>query len=254
MLRSGCGGQSYADLLRVVFAQAPLPPLPPLPPAARVLEVGCGLGHACRLLADMRDVHITATDVSRIAITESERLSTGYAPERISYRTMDGAALAFADATFDMVYCARTLMHAAAPGRILAEMYRVVRPGGALLVVEPDAAGDFVAGVDDDLHRRSLQAAHPSAGRDAYMALLRMSLRTLTVVPHVWTRTLDEAPNVAAHLRDLMERRGPLWARVQASLLTETEAVRYLEQMRTAIAAGVWRRWTVHLVTSGYRT
>ncbi len=248
MLRSGCGAPSYTHLLRAVFAQVPVPR------GAQLLEVGCGLGHACRLVADMyHHVRIIGTDVSRVAIAECVHLSIGYVPDRISYQVMDGAALSFPDATFDLVYCARTLMHAATPERILTEMYRVVRPGGALLVIEPDAAGDFVAGVADDLHRQALPAIHPAAGRDAYMLLLRMGLRDLTVVPYVWTRTLDEAPDVAAQVRDLMQRRGTLWARVQAFLLPETEAMRYLDQMQATITAGVWRRWTIHLVTFGYR-
>ena len=53
----------------------------------------------------------------------------------------DAATLPFPDASFDAAHCERVLMHLAEPRAPLRELRRVLRPGGRVVVAEPDAAG-----------------------------------------------------------------------------------------------------------------
>ena len=57
----------------------------------------------------------------------------------------DVCALPFADASFDCVTCQTLLIHVPDPRRALAEMLRVLAPGGVLLCVEPDNFGIWSA-------------------------------------------------------------------------------------------------------------
>jgi SAM-dependent methyltransferase len=77
---------------------------------------------------------------------------------RVSYREGAADALPFDDASVDLVTCQTLLIHIGAPERVLAEMRRILKPGGTLLAAEPNNIGGSlaqlacVAGTDvDDL-------------------------------------------------------------------------------------------------------
>ena len=57
-------------------------------------------------------------------------------------------ALPFAPDMFDLVCSARTFHHLARPELVLAEMNRVLRPGGTMLVVDQLAPGDPLAAIE----------------------------------------------------------------------------------------------------------
>ena len=58
--------------------------------------------------------------------------------DRVRYQQADAEALPFPDDTFDLVTCQTGLVHCPRPGAVLAEMLCVARPGGRLLVAEPN--------------------------------------------------------------------------------------------------------------------
>ena len=93
----------------------------------RALDVATGAGRFARLLAD-RGYEVVGVDVE---------LARAEAHPRIRYEAMDAEALAFAEASFDLVAIAWALHHLANPTRVLLEMKRVLKPGGTLLIVEP---------------------------------------------------------------------------------------------------------------------
>jgi SAM-dependent methyltransferase len=99
-----------------------------LPARGRLLEVGCGAGRYLRALRDLRPgLALVGCDVSRAALA---RLREG-APE-IETRLASGDSLPAADAEFDAVLAIDVLEHVGDPGRLLAEVHRVLAPGGVL--------------------------------------------------------------------------------------------------------------------------
>jgi SAM-dependent methyltransferase len=94
-------------------------------PATRVLDAGCGEGVLVDEYAD------------RLAI---EGIDPNYASERV--RTASLTALPFADATFERALCLDVLEHLTfeEQPRAVAELFRVLRPGGELLVSIPNLA------------------------------------------------------------------------------------------------------------------
>ena len=94
----------------------------------KVLEIGCGMG--CMVMNwAKRGALVTAVDLNPTAVrqtrTRFERFGlTG------DIRESDGEALPFDDNTFDYVYSWGVLHHTPGTRKALAELYRVLKPGG----------------------------------------------------------------------------------------------------------------------------
>jgi SAM-dependent methyltransferase len=114
------------------------------PPNARVLEIGCGTGAVTRVLASRPGVtEAVGIDPSPVFVATARELAAEVG--NVSFETGDGRALRFADADFDAVVCHTVLSHIPEPGRILAEAFRVLRPGATLAVCDGDYATITVA-------------------------------------------------------------------------------------------------------------
>ncbi len=110
----------------------------PLPPAARVLDVGCGTGEiASRLAEAMPGATLLGLDVLESTVALARARHAALAP-RLSFARGDAYALAFPDASFDLVVCRHVLQAIPEPERAVAEMRRVTRPGGWLHLLLED--------------------------------------------------------------------------------------------------------------------
>lgn len=101
---------------------------------ARVLEVGVGTGLA--LAAYPKGAQITGVDISSEML---ERARRRVALRRFSHvmdlRVMDARSLEFPDASFDTVVAMYVISVTPEPKRVIAEMRRVCRPGGQVMIV-----------------------------------------------------------------------------------------------------------------------
>lgn len=105
------------------------------------LDVGSGVGHWGRLLA-----HVLPADAALVGVDREPqwveeagaRAAAVGLGERFSYQVGSAEALPFADGKFDLVTCQTLLIHVADPAAVLAEMLRVVRPGGLVVASEPN--------------------------------------------------------------------------------------------------------------------
>jgi SAM-dependent methyltransferase len=97
-----------------------------------VLDVGCGVGLIERYLAP-HFRKLCGVDIAVEAIREAKQTS----PEAV-FLEYDGVALPFRDDEFDVVFAVCVLHHVPAEGwpALMAEMLRVVRPGGIVAVFE----------------------------------------------------------------------------------------------------------------------
>jgi SAM-dependent methyltransferase len=104
---------------------------------ARVLEVGCGPGHLSIRMARQLGLEVTGLDLDPEMI-EIARENAGSAADDVHRRPTfvvgDVAALPFPDASFDIVVSTLSMHHWADPTSGLAEIGRVLRPGGRALV------------------------------------------------------------------------------------------------------------------------
>ena len=117
--------------------------------ARRVLDCGCGVGHWTRTIARLLSppAQIIGVDrenawIERASAPDARSPRPTIAP---SFQRADVHALPFADATFDVVTCQTLLIHVKDPAAVVKEMVRVLRPGGRLLIAEPNNLAESVA-------------------------------------------------------------------------------------------------------------
>jgi SAM-dependent methyltransferase len=100
---------------------------------AKVLEVGCGMGTMAMNWAQ-RGVQMTAVDLNEVAVAQTMRRFE-LAGLGGDIRYADARALPFEDGVFDYAYSWGVLHHSPAIEESLAELIRVLRPGGGFGVM-----------------------------------------------------------------------------------------------------------------------
>jgi MPBQ/MSBQ methyltransferase len=105
-----------------------------LPPGTRVLDVGCGIGGASRILARDYGFEVTGVTISPNQVRRARELTPPDLP--VSFRIDDAMALSFPDASFDVVWSIEAGPHMPDKAVFAKELLRVLRPGGALVVAD----------------------------------------------------------------------------------------------------------------------
>jgi SAM-dependent methyltransferase len=119
------------------------------------LDVGCGAGALALALAP----HVGAV-VGIDPVPELLALARERAPANATFLEGDGTELAFDDGSFDLTGTVRTLHHIARPELVLAEMTRVTRPHGRVLVVDQLAPFDPLEALAVDRFERARDPGH----------------------------------------------------------------------------------------------
>jgi SAM-dependent methyltransferase len=102
-------------------------------PGAEVLEIGSGTGVLLRALLD-RGHRIRGVELRQEFIDEAQ----GWSPAKLPIERVEGTALPFADASFDVVMSFDVFEHIPDSDAHLREVARVLRPGGSYLVQTPN--------------------------------------------------------------------------------------------------------------------
>ncbi len=94
------------------------------------LDIGCGEGHNTRLLGQ-RCRRLTAIDISEVFVEHAKRLEEKE-PLGIRYQVASAVRLPFANAAFDFATGFMSFMDISETQRVIAEAYRILKPGGFL--------------------------------------------------------------------------------------------------------------------------
>jgi ubiquinone/menaquinone biosynthesis C-methylase UbiE len=106
-----------------------------IPAGGRVLEIAPGPGYFCIELAKLGNFQITGLDISK-SFVEIARKNAQAAGLQINFRLGNASDLPFENATFDFTLCQAAFKNFSQPVKAIAEMYRVLRPGGAAVIVD----------------------------------------------------------------------------------------------------------------------
>lgn len=107
----------------------------------RVLDAGAGAGHTALAFAP-RVAEVVALDLAEAMLAQGQQLATERGIGNVNFQRGDIEALDEPDASFDLVTSRYSAHHYPHPRRALAEITRVLRPGGVFLL------GDVIAPVD----------------------------------------------------------------------------------------------------------
>lgn len=206
-------------------------------PPGRVLDAGMGPGRLCAELAS-RGWDVSGVDASP-GMVAAARARLPSLADRIGEGRVE--ALPFDDGTFDAVVCTGVLEYVAQPERAMAELARVTRPGGQVVVAAPNTHAlyvrwkHFVFYPAVTLAKRRLRARRPPPLRRPWPAdpgrvqqrLARAGLRVVDVRPAAFAvlpSPLDELmPRAAVRLAERFERgRRGSGRRLAAQLLLST--------------------------------
>jgi len=183
-----------------------------------VLDVATGPGHTAFAVAPaVRSV--IATDLAEGMIAQACSLAAERGIANVGFQVADAENLPFPDAIFDVVTCRIAAHHFLEPGRAVAEMARVLRPGGQLAVEDNFVPCDPDLDVFLNTLERLRDPVHVRAmNLDEWMGMLdaaglaveeaRFDRKTHDVEGWLARTGIDEAARerTRAHLRSASDR------------------------------------------------
>jgi SAM-dependent methyltransferase len=164
------------------------------PAGSQVLEAGCGVGAQTVILAGHSPgASFTSIDISPASLAQARDRTrrAGYA--NVTFQQADLFRLPYRADGFDHVFVCFVLEHLRDPLAALAELMRVLRPGGSLSVVEGDHGSAYFH-PDSDHARRAIQClidlqrqggGDALIGRRLYPLLVRAGYREVAVSPRM---------------------------------------------------------------------
>ncbi len=138
-----------------------------LQPGDRVLDLGCGFGrHAYEALR--RGAHVVACDLGhnelvQVRSTSAVMWDDGEKPEGTMLETSvgDATCLPFADGSFDRIIASEVMEHIENDEAALAELTRVLRPGGIMAITIPARLPEKVCwALSDEYHAPHVVGGH----------------------------------------------------------------------------------------------
>ncbi|MDP9331818.1 MAG: methyltransferase domain-containing protein [Actinomycetota bacterium] len=157
---------------------SPLAWIEPLDVDMIVLDVACGAGHAAEQAAPhVRQV--VGIDLTPALLRSGAERLRDAGLHNILLQQGDANSLPFVDASFDLVVCRSSLHHFSHPETAVAEMARVCRPGGRVVVSDMTAPKAEIRDAFDALHRR-IDPSHVRALLEGELAELLRAVGPIT--------------------------------------------------------------------------
>ncbi len=102
-----------------------------------VIDLGCGYGSTAVWLAKHLGCRVTGITLSKDQVADARRLARRRKVEGlVTFCTMDFHRTRFADSTFDAAISIESISHSSQKLRVLAETWRILKPGGRIAVAD----------------------------------------------------------------------------------------------------------------------
>jgi len=211
-------------------------------PGSKVVDVGCGpatdtiaLAHLVGPTGQVVGLDFNATFLAQA----DERADQAGVRTWVTHQHADATNLPFAANTFDACRSERLLQHLPRPEQAVAEMVRITRPGGWLVIADTDWGTLSIDTHEIDIERRLVRLGadmhnNGYAGRQLYRLLKRQQLADIMI---------EMVPGYFTHYALAEQVIGPAELAQEAlhqSVITEEEAHRWSASLAQADAEGVF--------------
>lgn len=227
------------ELMRIVAGQS-------------VLDVGCGAGldtvELAALVGSSGRVTGVDHDPAMVAAADARVLAAGVSGW-VHHSVADATSLPFADASFDACRGERLFQHLPQPELALAEMVRVTRPGGWVVVMDTDYSTLTIDSHETEIERRLArytgERLHSGyAARHLYGMFRRAGLAEVSV--EVSPQSFLSYPLVRLGWLDEVERQA-----LAAGIISDGELTRWHDDLTSAEEAGAFFASLNHVLVSG---
>ncbi|WP_269537606.1 SAM-dependent methyltransferase [Cerasicoccus fimbriatus] len=168
------------------------------PASSRVVDLGAGYGGSARYLAREKGFHVTCLNLSAVQNERNRKMNEEQdLADQIDVVDGNFEELPFADNSFNIAWTQDAILHSADRERVFAEVDRVLKPGGVMVMTDPmmkeGADQSVLQPVFDRIHLASMGSVEKYAAyaQELGWTVEPMEERTKDLVTH-YSRVLEE--------------------------------------------------------------
>jgi ubiquinone/menaquinone biosynthesis C-methylase UbiE len=228
-----------------------------LQPGQQVLDLGCGPASDTITLAkwvgETGKVVGVDYDPGMIDAAQQKAEAAGVS-SYVTHEVHEATQLPYADNTFDSCRSERVFQHLLEPEKALAELVRVTKPGGWIVIGDADW-GSVVCYTSLPEIEAKVKAAYtdkgaqnPIIGRQLHPMLRRAGLESVSATPATLGFTNYETANFVASLHSKLKPRG-----LEGGYFTEEEFDRFVNDLKQHDAQGNFFAYMCGIVAAGQK-
>ncbi|MFH1447495.1 MAG: methyltransferase domain-containing protein [Candidatus Micrarchaeota archaeon] len=124
----------------------------------RVLDVGCGVGGTSLFIAEKFGAEVVGINLSRTQLKQAREKAKGLKLENlVSFEIMDFNKTKFRDGTFTKIFGIESVCHANNKLHFLKETYRLLKPGGRIVVADGFLKKRKLTQEEEDIYNKCLR-------------------------------------------------------------------------------------------------